>query len=265
MKVPEGAMGGREAERIKSRVREQFGRQFAYYAESEFHARGADLDTLVDMVGPHRDDVVLDVATGAGHTAFKFSPLVKYVIATDITERMLELAEAIAKDRGITNITFKVADVESLPFRDESFDLVTCRSAFHHFADPIRALREMKRVMRVNGRIALADTVAPDDRIGESIQNRMESLRDPSHVKDHPLSEIQAMCDGLGLEIVDLKLIEKTFDFEDWVRGAGTPPDAVNELRRFLEGEAKDIFKVQRDGNNFFFTWIRALAILTRK
>jgi ubiquinone/menaquinone biosynthesis C-methylase UbiE len=61
------------------------------------------LERLVEIVSPQRDWVVLDVATGGGHTAHRFAPLVKRVVAIDIAPAMLDAAEASIIAIGIKN------------------------------------------------------------------------------------------------------------------------------------------------------------------
>jgi len=123
------------AEDAKSLSKERYGKFAQGYVTSQTHAKGADLDRLVEIAQPQADWVALDVATGGGHTALKFAPHVKRVIASDITPAMLEKARAFIGEQGVANIDFKEADAENLPFDDRSFDLVTCRIAPHHFPD----------------------------------------------------------------------------------------------------------------------------------
>ena len=73
-------------------VQEQFGRNAAGYLTSKPHAQGKSLDRLVELTQPRPDWHVLDVATGAGHTAYAFAPHVKRVWATDITARSVHFA-----------------------------------------------------------------------------------------------------------------------------------------------------------------------------
>ena len=70
---------------------------------------------------------MLDVATGAGHTALAFAPHVAKVTATDITEEMLAETRKLAESRGLANVKTLTANAEDLPFPDASFDLVVCR------------------------------------------------------------------------------------------------------------------------------------------
>ena len=75
----------------KSLVQEQFGATAAHYLTSKPHAKGKSLERLVELAKPQPAWRVLDVATGAGHTAYAFAPHVARVWATDITEEMLAL------------------------------------------------------------------------------------------------------------------------------------------------------------------------------
>src|SRR5512139_394987 len=125
-----------------------FGQRAAFYTTSAVHKDKAVLDRLVALAHVQPTDRVLDIATGTGHTAFAFAPHVHEVIATDVTPEMLAEGEKLKVENGIGNVIFQLADVHDLPFDDESFDVVTCRRAAHHFVDIHRALREMLRVLR---------------------------------------------------------------------------------------------------------------------
>src|SRR5690349_6361465 len=112
---------------VKAHAQERFGQFAQGYVESKVHSSGGDLDRLVELAQPQPDWVMLDVATGGGHTALKFAPLVKKVVALDLTPQMLEAAEKFITSKGVTNVEFKQGDAESLPFETNTFDLVTCR------------------------------------------------------------------------------------------------------------------------------------------
>ena len=120
---------------MKSLAQQRFGRAAADYATSEVHAKGASLARLVELTEPKPHWRVLDVATGAGHTALAFAPHVAKVTATDITKEMLAETRKLAKARGLSNVKTLSAGAEDLPFPDASFDLVVCRLAAHHFDD----------------------------------------------------------------------------------------------------------------------------------
>lgn len=98
---------------------------------------------------------VLDVACGAGEPAISIAAALQgtgQVIATDISPEPLGIAEQRGRQRSLGNIRFQVADVHSLPFKDEQFDLVTSRLGLMFFADLPKALRQMRRVLKPGGR-----------------------------------------------------------------------------------------------------------------
>ena len=95
--------------------------QFAEgYVSSPGHAKGKDLERLVAIARPQPDWHVLDIATGGGHTALRFAPLVAKVVATDLTPRMLEKARLHVEKQGADNVSFREADAEALPFEAEA-------------------------------------------------------------------------------------------------------------------------------------------------
>jgi ubiquinone/menaquinone biosynthesis C-methylase UbiE len=148
----------------KSLVQQKFGEAAADYAASAVHAKGETLELLVALTKPQNHWRVLDVATGAGHTAHTFAPHVSKVTASDVTEPMLAEARKLAKTKGLANVATAHAPAEDLPFPDGSFHLVTCRLAAHHFTKPAAFVSETYRVLTPGGTIAIVDNVSPDDR-----------------------------------------------------------------------------------------------------
>ncbi len=116
-------------------------------------------DALVDYAHPQPGETVLDIACGTGAPSLKVARKVGAtgnVVATDINEEPLAIAAERAKERGLTNIRFNRADVHSLPFADNEFDLVTCRFGVMFFSDLPKALGEIRRVLTPGGRVAFA-------------------------------------------------------------------------------------------------------------
>jgi len=83
---------------------QRFGRFAKGYVTSKSHARGAELDRLIEIAQPQSDWIVLDIATGGGHTALKFAPYVRRVVATDISSKMLTAARIFISRAGTENV-----------------------------------------------------------------------------------------------------------------------------------------------------------------
>ena len=135
----------------KSRSKARYSQFAQGYVTSQTHAKGDDLERLVEIAQPQSDWEMLDVATGGGHTALKFAPHVRHVWATDLTPKMLQAAEDHLRSKGTENVDIKLADAEDLPFTDGIFDLITCRIAPHHFPDCAKFVQEGARVLKPGG------------------------------------------------------------------------------------------------------------------
>jgi ubiquinone/menaquinone biosynthesis C-methylase UbiE len=101
---------------------------------------------------------VLDVCCGSGASAIPAAEIVGpggSVIGVDLAENLLELARAKAKQRRLNNIDFQTGDLTNLTFPDDSFDAVVCVFGIFFVPDMEAALRELKRVLRSGGRLAI--------------------------------------------------------------------------------------------------------------
>lgn len=222
---------GTEQTTASAGVREQFGAVAAAYAVSAVHASGPDLAKLIEAAALTGTEQVLDMGCGAGHTALAAAPRAARVVAVDVTPEMLQVAEGLARGRGIGNIEFRRADVAALPFATASFDVVTSRFSAHHYADPQQALHETARVLRPGGRFLLVDTAAPETPFLDTFFNAVEYLRDPSHVRNCRVSEWARLLDVAGFDCETL--FEGTIPLEgdSWVERSRTAPDRVAAIK----------------------------------
>ncbi len=209
--------------------RQQFGANAANYATSEPHVKGASLALMVDLAEPQAHERALDIATAAGHTAFAFAPHVASVVASDLTDEMVALATERAAELGHDNVTTQIADAESLPFDDDSFDIVTCRIAPHHFPNPAAFIGEGSRVLRPGGRFVLVDNVVPSegdpDGSTGAFYNAWEKRRDPSHVRALSTAEWSDLAMASGLEVTHTEEVTKRMKFEPWLNNMSVPED----------------------------------------
>lgn len=221
------------------------------YVTSQTHAKGSDLDRLIAIAQPQADWVALDVATGGGHTALKFSAHVKQVTASDLTARMLEKAKAfITEEKGVTNVDFKQADAENLPFDDAQFDLVTCRIAPHHFPNVQQFVNECARVLKAGGMLLIQDHVLPEDDDSARYIDKFETVRDPSHNRAFNESEWKAMFESAGVTVDHTEEYMKQHDFIDWAKRQGNTDEIIAELIQLLN-DAPAIAKAWMDGENW--------------
>lgn len=221
------------------RARRQFGPVAERYVTSAVHAEGASLQLMVDLAHPRPADRVLDVGTGAGHCAFAFAPHVAAVVASDITAEMLAQVRRGAAQRGLANVTAAgPAPAEDLPFAAAAFQIVTCRTAAHHFADVRAFVRSAYRVTAPGGALVFCDTIAPDgDPATDSWLDEIERVRDPSHVRDWSAREWRQMAEAAGYvtEREDTTSDRAWLTFDDWTGRMNVPPEGLARLADLFE------------------------------
>lgn len=219
---------------VKSRARDRFGQYAQNYVSSEIHATGSDLERLLEVVNPQPGWRALDIATGGGHTALKFAPHVSSVVATDIGQTMLQAARENIATQGIGNITFAAADAENLPFAANSFDLVTCRVAAHHFPDAYRFVLEAARVLKPGGMLAVHDHLLPEDERAIQYIEAFEKLRDPSHHRAFSESEWRGMFLDADLTVEHTERLDRAALMIPWAERQGCDADTIERLRILL-------------------------------
>jgi ubiquinone/menaquinone biosynthesis C-methylase UbiE len=256
-----------QAPQHKDLVREEFTRQANDYAAAPVIRDRDHIETLVKAVGPAPDARVLEVATGPGHVAMAFAKVAREVIGVDLTEAPLKIAERMRAERGLTNVSFRVADVEArLPFDDNEFDVVVCRFAVHHFENPAVVIREMARVCRVEGTIAIEDLISSEHPGRAEYYNRFERLRDTSHTRALPLSELVTTMASAGSEIMRFESSALKNPVDRWFASGHTAPDREAEARAMIERDLLEDLSGARpsriEGELYF---MHRLAIVTAR
>jgi len=245
-----GAAEERCSMNVKESVQRQFGPVAERYATSAVHAGGPDLAAMLDAIALHGTERVLDAGCGTGHTALAFAPSIAAVVGVDLTEAMLDQARRLAAGRGIANTTFERGDVEALAFPDASFDLATSRFSAHHYPRPRQAVRELARVLRLGAALLLVDTVAPEDAAQDEFLNRIETLRDPSHVRDHRVAQWHEMLADAGFDVTTRQTWPLRLDFASWVTRMATPAADVRAIERMMDAAPRAVrehFSIEPD------------------
>jgi SAM-dependent methyltransferase len=243
---------------------EQFTKQAVPFSTAPGIRDEEALRLLVEFAGAGPADTVLDVACGPGIVVCTLAAVVRHATGIDVTPAMIERARTLAAEKGLTNVGWNVDDVLPLPYPDAAFSLVVSRFAFHHFPDPRAVLAEMKRVCAPGGRVVLVDVAASDDPAKAAALNRMEKLRDPSHVRALSLAELEGLFAQVGLAAPRATFYQLKADLEGLLeRSFPEPGDAERIRRMFVDSLADDGLGLgtRRRGDAIVFAYpVAALA-----
>jgi ubiquinone/menaquinone biosynthesis C-methylase UbiE len=221
-------------------ILDQFTRQAAPFSTAKTIVDEKALRLLVEFSGAGPDDTMLDVACGGGLVVCAFAPSVRHATGIDVTPAMLVRARALAQEKALANVSWDQGDVQSLPYPDASFSIVVSRFTFHHFLEPLAVLREMGRVCAPGGRVVVADVQAADDPAKAAEFNRMEKLRDPSHVRAMPIAELEALFDAARLRAPRLAHYELRDELNNLLHRSFPNPGDDVKIREIFAGAAID-------------------------
>jgi len=238
-------------------VRDSFRNVAANYSRSTFHASSVRLQEVLDLARPRPGDLVLDVATGTGNTAFALAPHVRRVVGLDLTREMLEEARRVAAERGIANADWVIGDALHLPFQDDTFDLYTVRAAPHHFADVEAFMAEAFRVLKPDHDAVFIDCAPPVP--ARDLLHEVEMRRDPSHVLSLTVDEWVAKLRRAGFEVEMAEARELDWNYEEWMGNMAVGPELAANLAELIEsaeGEARaQLHPERREGKLFHAYW----------
>ena len=225
-------------------ILDQFTRQAVPFATAPSIKDEAALRLVVEFSGAGPDDTVLDVACGPGLIVVAFARVVKHATGIDLTPAMLERARKYATEQGVTNVTWQQGDVLPLPYPDGAFTIVSSRFAFHHFLDPLAVLEQMARVCRPGGTVIVVDSAPAPDKADAF--NRMEVVRDPSHVRALPEAEHLALFHKAGLPAPRVTHYRLEGELEALIaRSFPKPGDDATLRRIFADSLAGDTLGIQ--------------------
>lgn len=244
-------------------VVDQFTRQAESFARLPSHEAATEL--LLDMAGVDAASSVLDVACGPGLVACAAARRARHVTGVDLTPAMIEQAKLLQSKLGLQNLEWRVGEAAALPFDDDRFDAVTTRYSAHHLPDPDLAFAELLRVARPGARVAIADLVLPPAQA--AVYDRMERLRDPSHVRTLSREALGAAAAAAGLR--DLRWADYSFsiDLERLMRGSFPTPGDVERVHAMFEADVgvdRMGLGLQREGGLITLTYPVAIVSGTK-
>jgi SAM-dependent methyltransferase len=216
-------------------------------------------DRLVALARPAPGERVLELACGAGGLGLAVARRCPEceVVQSDVVPRMTELAAARKAAAGVDNVTTRVLDLEEIAEPDESYDAVVCREGLMFAADHARALREIRRVLRPGGRLAVA-VWGPRarnpwlgillDAVGEQIGSPVPPPGVPGPFALEDGERLASLLADAGLaeaDVTELASTARLASFDEW----WTRTTALAGLLAALPAEARDAIRARtREG-----------------
>lgn len=255
--------------RPEEKIVDQFTAQVERFVASPHVNVAEPVERFVATVAPRGDERTLDVGCGPGLLARAFAPRVREFVGVDLTPAMVEKATAIARKESLANARFQVGDALALPFEAGSFDLALTRLALHHMPEPGAAVREMARVLRPGGRIGIFDLTGSEIAAEQGFHDCVERLRDPSHARSLPPSELVRLPGLAGLHVDRVETVDYEIDVEDWIARAEQSADEARIAREMLAaavGTRKFGGRAVRrgEGGRLFFGVRYAIVVATK-
>lgn len=152
---------------------------------------------------------VLDVGCGTGYAVMQLAELLLEgkACGIDISENMIQQAKAKVTDNIRARTEFVKASSDDIPYPENEFDNIICTNSFHHYPDPDKALREMKRVLRPSGRMVIFEN-APDLSWYTWAWDKVLGFVEKGHIRYYSSHELGNMINDAGFKNVELCLLK---------------------------------------------------------
>lgn len=131
----------------------------------------------VSLANVKEGETVLDLGAGAGIDVFLAANKVGprgFVIGVDMTEEMVKKANKIAKKADYKNVEFRVGEIENLPIKDNSVDLIISNCVINLSSDKLKTYQEAYRVLKSGGRVLISDLVTEEE-LPEEIRKNLNA------------------------------------------------------------------------------------------
>jgi Methylase involved in ubiquinone/menaquinone biosynthesis len=226
-------------------VKDQFNKQAANF-DSWCTPKNLDyLKGFAGFVSIAPEDTLLDVASGTGDFVVFSSDKVHEATGMDISDRLVGLSRDKKDQLHLTNIDFKIGDVENLPFEDNSFTVVTCKSSFHHMPRYEKVFAEMLRCCKHGGRVALCDIMAFDDQEIDDFFEAFEKLVDISHYKTLRKTEFEELFHKNHIAISRTFQLQVEHTILEYLTHAYQSDENLQAIKRLMDN-AKNIQGIER-------------------
>jgi len=189
----------------KKRVEEAYDDSAGMYDDTVGRGMASSTNLLLRELQIPENPTVLDVGCGTGISTFELMKRVKgRFFGIDISQKMIDLAREKALALGFSNVEFSKGDAEQLGFPESSFDLIISNLVFHWVQNKQKALKEMFRVLKPRGQVALLFNAGPHYKeaaeIYTKIRNRHPEYLIPDMLKSISLEEAHELFDEAGFQ-----------------------------------------------------------------
>lgn len=222
------------------------------YLKSAVHAQGVEFEKMQGIIQKYQLKHVLDLGCGGGHVSYQIAPFAEQVTAYDLTAEMVQLVVEQAKQKKLNNIWGQQGAAEQLKFEDEYFDCVISRYSAHHWQNVRHAMSEIFRVVKPSGKVILVDILGTQQPILDTFFQSIETIRDPSHVRNYSLSEWTNFAEYAGFQIETIEKQYLDLEFKSWVERMQTPSFAIETIRYLqqkVSDQVRNYYQIQDDGS----------------
>lgn len=215
---------------------------------------------MLGALAPRPGDTVLELAAGPGDTGFAAAAILGEhgrLISTDLTPAMVEVARRRSAELGLRNVEHRVMDAERIELEDDSVDGVLCRFGYMLMADPAAALSGTRRVLRPDGRLALAAWCGAERNPWISIAGRMLVERGhmprpepgaPGIFSMASEERTRTLLEEAGFAAVRIEEVPVRFvyrDIDDYVRRARDTGGAFARVFREVSEDEREAMRAQ--------------------
>lgn len=244
-----------DLEQYRTASREQWRGSAEGWAKHAEHVdEGAQPATewMLDAASVGPGDTVLELACGPAGVGLSAADLVGRegrVICSDFAESMVEVARERARELGVENVEFRVLDGEAIDLPDGAVDVVLCRFGYMLMADPARALAESRRVLKLDGRLALAVWSGPEDNpwLALLVRALMEQVGAPPPEPEAPgvfaladQARLRSLLERAGFADVRIEKGSAAQRFDSFDDYWSTTMDLAAPLRSLVSNMAED-------------------------
>ncbi|MFO7657114.1 MAG: class I SAM-dependent methyltransferase [Bacteroidales bacterium] len=220
---------------INQLVKEQFNKQAEKFANWSIGKNVEYLNGYFDFCDIKSSDKLLDIACGPGEFTIFIAKRIKQARGIDISDKEIEIANNLIQEFRLENIGFDCDDVENLPYKDNTFSVVVCKSAFHHFTRPDKVFKEMIRCCEKGGLISIQDIRSYEDNYVNDYFETFDKLIDLSHNKTLSERDFTNLYINNGIKISGDFKLEVDLKVNEYIDHAVQDESNIHKIQDLLE------------------------------